>query len=92
MLLALIARHRRLSQTSHVDYKKIELLEIELGIAEPTRSNVTEFLKHVYVKDCYFEPSRAFTTPIPINPTTGEELDTLQQLQLSIDKLDKLEI
>lgn len=75
---------------SKVDYKKIEQLEIELGIVD--KPSVHEVLKQVWTDapgSVIYSASRgvcyingAFTTDKPINPTTGEELELDQQLEL----------
>lgn len=62
-------------------------LEIELGIGDPPprKPSVDNLLKEVYLngtpgKVIYYD-SRAFTTGIPIDPMTGEEIDIQPQLQ-----------
>lgn len=91
MLLGLTHRHLLSLGTSRVNYKKIEQLEIELGIIErplvtghshpQTSQNVD-----IVVKDCYFSnpvlyKNRCIVSSVPINPTTGEELHIQPQLQ-----------
>lgn len=76
MLLVLTHLRLRSSQTSRVNYNKIEELEYELGIVEcPKKTNHRGFIEDQIIRlntvnPTYYD-SRAFTTSEPINPTTG---------------------